>query len=454
MDEFDFISPLDYRYYKKEFALFLSENARIRYQAKVEAELAKALSKQGVCSEKNASDIEQAARTITASEVYEEEKKTRHDVRALANVIKRKVPLESQPFVHFGATSYDIVDTANALRYKKAVEDLVIPSLARLGNKLISLAEKTAHIPQIGRTHGQHAEPITFGFTIVQYVERLGNRIQEIERTKDNLAGKFSGAVGCYNATSLIVKDPLKLEKDILTSLGLKVPNYSTQVAMPEPTQDLFNAFMGAFTVLANFSDDLRHLQRTEISEIAEAVSKDQVGSSTMPHKRNPITFENVKSLWKQFAPRMVTVYMDSLSEHQRDLTNSASQRFLPETIAGLVYSADKLSGAVDKLIVDEASLKRNLESSKVLIVAEPLYILLAKYGHPDAHEAVRKISSKARDDKRSVLDIAESDSVIKNYIRMFSEVEKGFLADPVSYTGLAEKKTHSVCAVWKKVFK
>ena len=432
----------------------MSENARIRYQAKVEAELAKALSKRGVCSEKNASDIEQACRQVSASEVYEEEKKTRHDVRALANVIKRKVPVDSQPFVHFGATSYDIVDTANALRYKKAVEELLLPALINLELKLISLAEKTAHIPQIGRTHGQHAEPITFGFTIAEYVERLGNRIQEIVRAKENLAGKFSGAVGAYNATSLIVKDPLKLEKDILTALGLKVPNYSTQVAMPEPTQDLFNAMLGAFTVLANFSDDMRHLQRTEISEIAEAVSKDQVGSSTMPHKRNPITFENVKSMWKQFVPRIVTIYLDSLSEHQRDLTNSASQRFLPESIVALVYSAGKLSGAVDKLIVDEVSIRKNIEASKVLIVAEPLYILLAKYGHPDAHEAVRKVSFKARDSNHSVLEIAESDSTLKNFIRMFSQEERMILQDPITYTGLSEKKTHSVCILWKKVFK
>lgn len=454
MDEFDFISPLDYRYYKKEFAEFLSENARIRFQARVEAGLAKALANQGVCSEKNAKEIEEACMTVGAAEVYEEEKKTRHDVRALANVIKRKVPLASQPFVHFGATSYDIVDTANALRYKTAVEELVLPSLISLELKLISLAEKTAAIPQIGRTHGQHAEPVTFGFTIAEYVERLGNRIQEIGRAKDNLAGKFSGAVGAYNAASLIVKDPLKLEKDILTGLGLKVPNYSTQVAMPEQTQDLFNALMGAFTVLANFSDDMRHLQRTEISEIAEAVSKGQVGSSTMPHKRNPITFENVKSMWKQFVPRIVTVYMDSLSEHQRDLTNSASQRFLPEFIAALVYSTDKLSGAVDKLIVDEPSIRRNIESSKALIVAEPLYILLAKYGHPDAHEAVRKISFKARDGGKSVLEIAESDSALKNFIHMFSEEEKRLLQNPVSYTGLAEKKTAAVCSLWKKAFK
>ncbi len=453
MDEFDFISPLDYRYFEKEFTIFLSENARIKYQAKVEAALVKALSKQGICSPKIAKEIEAACLKVLAKDVYEEEKKTKHDIRALANVIKANVSGEAKPFVHFGATSYDIVDTANALRYKDTVNELLLPSLIELEKEWIKLAEKNAGVVQVGRTHGQHAVPITFGFTLAEYVDRLGNRIKEIERTTNNLTGKFSGAVGAYNATSLIVKDPIKLEKDILADLGLKVPNYSTQVIEPEPTQDLLNAVFGAFTVLANFSDDMRHLQRSEINEIAEAVSENQVGSSTMPHKRNPINFENVKSLWKVFMPRMLTVYMDSITEHQRDLTNSASQRFLPEVFAALVVSSRRLLKVSKGLIVDKESMQKNLLSSKDLIVAEPLYILLAKYGHPDAHEAVRVLSSRARDEKQSVIEIIFADVSLKKYFDKFSKKELILLKNPQLYVGESEKKVKQVCAHWKKVF-
>ncbi len=454
MDKFDFVSPLDFRYFSDDFSPLLSENARIRFQAQVEAALALALARHGVCSLKAAKEIEKACEKVTAAEVYEEEKTTKHDVRALANVIRSKVSDDAKPFVHFGATSYDIVDTANALRFKLAVEKLVLPALIELEKTWIALAEKNADVVQIGRTHGQHAEPITFGFTIAEYVSRLGNRIKEIERAKNALTGKFSGAVGAYNATSLIVPDALKLEKEILENLGLKVPLKSTQVVEPEPMQDLVHALLSTFTVLANFSDDMRHLQRSEISEVAEAFSGKQVGSSTMPHKRNPINFENVKSLWKQFVPRILTVYMDAISEHQRDLTNSASARFLPELIAGLVYSSRKLFGVSKNLVVDEKKIAENFSTASALIVAEPLYILLAKYGHEDAHEAVRFVSQKAREEGKSVLDVAKKDGVLKNFFEKFSRAELVVLENPQMYVGESRKKTLQVCSHWKKAFK
>lgn len=451
---FDSISPLDYRYWDKECAKYLSEEARVKYQARVEAALATALAKQGICDRKSAEEIARAAEKITAEEVYEEEKITRHDVRALVNRIRAKVSDEAKPFVHFCATSYDIVDTSNALRYKEACEKLIIPALKELEKTLIEMAMREKSTLQIGRTHGQHAEPITFGFAIAGYVNRLGNRITAIEKAKDCLEGKFSGAVGAYNGSSLFIEDPLGFEKTIMQQLGLKQCMHSTQVVAPESQLDLLNAIMGAFNVLANFSDDMRHLQRSEIAEVGESFEAKQVGSSTMPHKRNPINFENVKSLWKAFMPKCVTFNMDSISEHQRDLTNSASQRFVPELMAALVSCSNRLGKVCQKIAVDKENMKSNFDKSREGIIAEPLYLLLAAKGHPDAHEYVREKTLEAQNSGENLMKTIEKDENAKEFLSRLGPSQLAILKNPEKYTGKAEKKTVQVCTYWKSQFK
>ncbi|MFA4855922.1 MAG: lyase family protein [archaeon] len=452
--EFDGISPLDYRYWDEASAKFLSEEARIRYQARVEAALATALAKQGICGREIAEEIAKAAEKVTAPEVYAEEKITKHDVRALANCIRAKVSEGAKPFVHFGATSYDIVDTANALRYKEACEKIVLPSLKKLEKTLIDIALREKRTLQIGRTHGQHAEPITFGFAIAGYVNRLGNRIMAIEKAKDALEGKFSGAVGAYNGSSLFVHDAVAFEKSIMEQLGLRQCMHSTQIVAPESLLDLLNALIGAFNVLANFSDDMRNLQRSEIAEVSEAFGEKQVGSSTMPHKRNPINFENVKSLWKEFMPRIVTFNLDAISEHQRDLTNSASQRFVPELFAGLVAGSDRLNKVCEKIVVDKESMKRNFAQSREGIVAEPLYLLLAAKGHPDAHEYVRKKTLEAQQSGKKLMDLVLADEKAGPYTAKFGQQNLELLQNPEKYTGLAEQKTAETCNYWKAQFR
>lgn len=458
MDRFDYFSPLDYRYVDSSLAekagKYFSENARIRYQAKVEAALAKALHKQGVCPKKAYEEIAAAAGNVTAVEVYAEEEKIKHDVRALANIIRSKVSDDAKPFVHFSATSYDIVDTASAARYKDAVLEFVVPELKELLKVWIEIALREKNTLQIGRTHGQHAEPITFGFAMAGYVNRLGRAISSMESCSQRLEGKFSGAVGSFNASSILVDDPEKLEKGIMDEMGLCQPMHSTQIVGPETLLDLLHSTTEAFTVLANFSDDMRHLQRTEISEVMEGFGQNQVGSSTMPHKRNPINFENVKSLWKEFMPRAVTFYLDAISEHQRDLTNSASARFIPELFLALVVSSRRLVKVSGKMAVDKDSMLKNFMLSRESVVAEPLYILLAKHGHSDAHEAVRKLTLESKAKGIGVLDLALQDTVLIPFIGKFSRKELELVKNPEKYTGLASKKTEQVCAYWKKRLK
>jgi adenylosuccinate lyase len=411
----EFISPLDFRYAKRELKekamRYLSEEAKIRYELQVEAAYIKALAKLNICPKEIVREVEQASKSITAEHVQREEEKTRHETKALVNCLKASVSERAKPFIHLGLTSYDVIDTANALRYKHFVKKALIPELRVLEKLLIELALRHKATPQIGRTHGQHAEPITFGFALAEYVHRLGTRILEIEKKSDALQGKISGCVGAYNAITLFCKDAERLEELTLKFLGLKPARYSTQITPREPLADFVHALISTMGVLANLADDIRHLQRSEIAEVAEFFASEQVGSSTMPHKRNPVAFENIKSFWKAFVPRMLTVYMDQISEHQRDLTNSASERFVPEILFACLYVSHRMKNAIAKLYVDEEAMLHNLKSSSDKIVAEPLYILLALQGLPDAHEEIRRLALKAGNS--NLLELAFKDRLL-----------------------------------------
>jgi adenylosuccinate lyase len=457
MDPFDNISPLDYRYYGRDkdifskLAPYLSENARIRYQLRTELALVRVLARRGICPQSVVKDVESAIGKVTAQEVYEKEDRIRHDVRALANAIREKVPDGSKPFVHFTATSYDIVNTSTAARFRDFTADALVPALLSLEKTIIAISRREKDTLQIGRTHGQHAEPITFGFAMAEYVSRLGGSIEKVRDAAGNLRGKFSGAVGAYNASSLFFSDPEKFEEEVLAELRLKPGTHSTQITEPECMADYVHSVVSAFGVLANLADDMRHLQRSEIAEVGEAFDSNQVGSSTMPHKRNPVNFENVKSMWKAFMPMMSTVYMDQISEHQRDLTNSASARFVPELLAGFYVSVDRMQKTLSKLSVDKASLKKNFSMGSGMVVAEPIYIILAAHGHPDAHEYVKQLTLKAQQSGKSLIEIFYADPSARPYISKLSAKQKETLSSPEKYTGIAGRKAEEVCSLWEK---
>ncbi len=456
---FENISPLDHRYSlnEKEFTRYseyFSEKAIMKYQARVELALVKGFVREGICPESAIREIEEAIEKIDTTEIYEEEQKTKHNTRALVNCIRNHVSKQVKPYIHLGVTSFDIIDTASALRYKEATENLIVPTLIGLEKELMKIAKREKKTLQIGRTHGQHAEPITFGFAIAEYISRLGVKIEAIKATGKNLRGKISGAVGAYNALSLIVHDPVEFEKIVLSELGLEPAIHSTQIVEPEYLNDFIHHIVSTFGVLANLADDMRHLQRTEIGEIGEYFSEQQVGSSTMPHKRNPINYENVKSLWKTFAPRMVTLYMDQISEHQRDLTNSASSRFVGEIVVGLLSATNRLIRVFKKLYIDRENMKKNFEISKNLIIAEPLYILLALNGHPDAHEVVRKLTIDTQKTKKGLWELVQESKELLPYIKNFTKEQVKILSTPEKYIGKAIEKTEEVIAYWSKKLK
>ncbi|MEK6892249.1 MAG: lyase family protein [Nanoarchaeota archaeon] len=454
---FDTISPFDFRYYGRNKKIFeklqpyLTESAFIKYALKVEAALTRVLAKNKVCSQKVADEVEKACGQVTPEEVYAEEDRIKHNMRALANSIRNRVSEEAKPFVHFTSTSYDIIATADALRYKAFTNDILLQELIKLETTLINISLREKDTIQIGRTHGQHAEPITFGFAIAQYVSRLGASILKIRRAANNLRGKMAGAVGAYNASSLFFEEPVKFEEQVMNELGLKASPISTQIVEPEFLVDYQNSIVSAFGVIADLADDMRHLQRNEIGEVGEYFEAKQVGSSTMPQKRNPINFENVKSMWKAIMPRMITAYMDQMSEHQRDLTNSASMRFIPEILAGFYVSIVRLEKVMSGLVVDQKNIQRNFNMNKQMIVAEPLYILLAANGHPDAHEYAREMTLKSQLEKVPLIELVKKDKSIQPYLKKLSKRQIEILYNPENYIGIASKKTEMVCEQWKK---
>ncbi len=275
-NQFDSISPIDYRYWDKEVAQYLSENGFTRYKLLVALALVKVLHRRGICSEEVVGEVETACGQVTTMEVYEEEDRIRHDIRALVNCIRAKVSDAAKPYIHMTATSYDIIDTANAARYKEVAEKALIPSLVKLEGVLIGITIREAETVQVGRTHGQHAVPITFGFALAGYVSRLGSCIETLKALVSELPGKFSGAVGAYNASSLFFDDPEGFEAEVLIEMGLAAAEHSTQIAPPEALTRLFCEITIAAGVLANLSDDMRNLQRTEIGEVGEEFEADQ----------------------------------------------------------------------------------------------------------------------------------------------------------------------------------
>ena len=460
------ISPLDHRYSLSEKDLFaslvpwISEEAAVSSCVKAEMALVRAhLRIRGLAAPKLLEALARAEAAVDPETVYIEEEKTQHNIRALVNVLKRVVPEEAAPLVHLGATSVDILDSALAYRMKGVVVAVVLPLLKKLELALCDLAEREAETPQVGRTHGQHAVPITVGFAFAEYVSRLGKSILEIQERAKGLKGKLAGAVGAYNATSVLVADPEALEKEYLAELGLEPSEQSTQLVEPEYLLRLLLEMNVAFGVIANLADDLRNLQRTEIGEVRENFSADQVGSSTMPQKRNPWNSEHVKSLWKAFSPRAMTFFMDQISEHQRDLTNSASQRFIADYVAGFCQAVSRMLSVVEGLGVDRARLLANLRGSSGGVLAEPAYILLAETGVSDAHELIRKLTLAA--EKEGIGFAAALAKDKETLARIGAKMaELGLVPDtsqalsfferPERYCGLSARKARSLAAKYR----
>ncbi|MCD6229426.1 MAG: adenylosuccinate lyase [Candidatus Diapherotrites archaeon] len=447
------IHPIDYRYLVPELVGFLSNQATLAYRLKVEAAHARAFARFGLCSKEVAEEITKKATTefVSSKEVDEKERELKHDIRAMVEVLGAQLSEEAKPFRHLGMTSFDVVNTAQTLAIKDCTKKAVIPALVALEKTLIKIARREKETVQIGRTHGQHAEPITFGFYISNFVDRFGRGMLNINNASEALTGKVAGAVGTKAPFALFEADADALEKAVLDELGLKPAPVSTQIVPGEELANYFSQVTICFATLADLANDMRNLQRTEIAEVFEGFSDKQVGSSTMPQKRNPISWENIISQFKAVKPHIISVYDDIISEHQRDLTNSASAKYyIPEFINAFVYSVKRATSVLEKLEIDRESMKRNFDSNKGFVLAEPLYILLAKNGHPDAHEFVRRIVVFARENNLSFTEALAENSESRQFIDSLPEKHRAIFSSPQKYVGVSVEKTEEIALFWE----
>jgi len=226
----------------------------------------------------------------------------------------------------------------------------------------------------------------------------------------------------------------------------------STQIVPPEPALTVLHHLVGAFGVLANLADDMRNLQRTEISEVAEAFDEEsQVGSSAMPHKRNPITWENIKSLWKTFAPQLLTWYLDQVSEHQRDLSNSASARFQPRLVLALAVAAARSARALRGLVVLREVMEERVRRGRTWL-SGPLQVLLSAGGVPEAHEAVRRVALEAGRTGQDLLDLVARDPALGPALSALPPRHRQALEDPRRLVEPARRRALAVADHWEEV--
>lgn len=395
---------------------------------------------------------------------------TGHDVRAWIHEAQRILNPELGRWLHLLLTSYDSLDTGRILQYVTAHQQVVRPKTVSIIKIMADLVEKHAGQLQIGRTHGQHALPITVGFWLATILSRMVYNFTQMDINANALTGKVSGAVGAYNAQaglgiSALCAGGLTFEERVLAKVGLKPAPISTQILPLEPLAYYLHACMWLSQAYGQLGTDGRNLMRSEIAEIAEASTVAvQVGSSTMAGKINPFKFEGLVGEAINTEVDYHRVPRVGISEHQRDLVGSRPSRRFPEIIISLVTQEDELLRAKEdeepfltRLIVKPENCQRNFDQSAHMITGEPLYIALQMAGYEgDAHDLVNKvIAPLARMSHRNLIEELEDfadrdsdfeylDSVRKALDMMPSEV-KELLHHPEQYVGCAQEKAQQI---------
>jgi adenylosuccinate lyase len=411
------------------------------------------------------SEIRDQIMAIPTTEVVRIEREiTKHDIRAwilLANAI---LPEPLRKWLHILLTSYDPLDTCRILQFLLAYQKVVKPKLRKVIAILITLIERYANTLQIGRTHGQHAIPITVGFWLATILKRILTNAEHMEKFSQQLVGKISGAVGPYNAQvglAVLARCGKKtFEERVLERVGLQPGSISTQILLPEPlAYFLFSATMTT-AAFGQLGRDCRHLMRTEIAEIGEPFSDEQSGSSTMAQKRNPINFENTEGMWIDTKNEFGKVMDTLISDHQRDLVSSPVARKFPTILVNLTCQLDTLLredsnglSFLSRMTVNEAACRKNFELTENVLMSEPLYIALQMAGYPgDAHKLVNHtLVPQCTKHGRSLIDAAfieaEVDKDLADALQRIPEEVVDLLGKPWLYIGKAPEKALEIVA-------
>lgn len=433
------IHPIEYRYGTKEMKRIWSEESKIKRMIRVEIALLKALAKKGYLSFEEVERVRKKAIKISPDRVKEIEEEIRHDIMALVKAISE---VSDCRWIHFGATSNDIIDTATATQLR----DSVLIFEEKIRKLALLLAEKAIEYKNVvclGRTHGQAALPTTYGFRFSVWASEVARHYIRLKQMKERLlVGKMSGAVGTQAAFG---KDGFEIESEVMRLLNLKPAIISTQIIPRDIYCEYLEFLANLATTLEKIALNIRLLQRAEVAELMEKFDAKQVGSSTMPHKRNPIDSENVCGLARVVRGFVEPQHQSAILWEERDLTNSSAERItLLEATILADHILTKLTKIISEIGIDLENVKRNLDAQKGLNMSEAVMIELTKRGvdRQVAHEILRRASLRAYANKSSLLEELLKDEDLLRYLK---NEEISELLKPENYLGTALERIEMV---------
>jgi adenylosuccinate lyase len=416
------------------------EQTRIQKLLDVEAALALAHAEVGNIPKEDAEKIAAMASTkyVKVERIKAIEKDIKHDIASLVRALS-EVCGSSGAYVHLGATSYDVVDTANALQLKDAI-GIMDKKLKEFKSILQKQAYQHKETIMIGRTHGQHALPITLGFKFAVWGYEINRHIERLDECKKRvLVGKVSGAVGTQAGLG---EHAEQIQQLVMKRLGLQSAEISTQIVQRDRYAELICIYAIVSSSLENFATEIRELQRPEIAELFEAFEETkQVGSSTMPHKQNPETCERVCGLARIVRSLNTPALEDMVTWHERDLSQSSAERFIfPESNILLDYMLSLMCNIVANLRIDKERMLQNLSLTQGRAMSESVMMALTKKGtdRQEAHELLRKLTIKSALEKKEFKQILLQDLLVHSKL---SEQEINAALNPKNYLGTAVKQ-------------
>jgi adenylosuccinate lyase len=446
------VCPLDFRYGHPSMKAIFSDENKLRSLLQVEAALARAHAKLGTIPGSAAKEISKKASdgSVKSARVAQIEAEIKHDIMAVVKGLTEQCSPEAGRYVHLGATSNDIIDTATALQIKQALE-IIEKDVIDVTKVLAGLAAKHKNTIMVGRTHGQWAIPTTFGLKMAVYALEMARHLDRIHEMEPRICiGKMLGAVGTGAAFG---KNALKVQSLVMEDLGLKVPIATTQILQRDRYAEMAFHLANIASSLEKFATEVRNLQRREIGEVQEFFdAKKQVGSSTMAQKRNPITSENICGLARVVRGLLITSFENIPTWHERDLTNSSAERFtIPHAFVLTDHLLRNTVQVFSGLHVNKINMLANLEKAKGEIMAEPLMMALTNkgLGRQEAHELVRQLSMKASSSGKDLTTLLKADKKVKKFMTA-KDIDAA--VDPKNYLGVAQEIVDMAVALCKKI--
>jgi len=447
------IHPIEFRYGTPEMRNVWEAENKLQKMLDVEAALAKAEAELNLVPEEAAEEINKKASTeyVTLERVAEIERQTNHDIASIVKALAEACKGDAGEYVHFGATSNDIIDTSQSLLFKESIA-ILKEKLINLTKTLLQLADEHKNTVSIGRTHGQHALPITYGMKFALWADEVHRQIERLDACQNRLCvGMMTGAVGTIAALG---DDGLDVHKKVSEILGLEPVLISNQVVQRDNHAEFIMDLANIASTLDKIGLEIRNLQRTEINEIGEKFDPEkQVGSSTMPHKMNPITAERICGVSRVIRAYVTPALENNPLWHERDLTNSSCERIiLPEACILTDYILNLTIKLLKNLTFYPENIEKNLNTTNGLIMAERLMAELTRrgMGRQTAYAFARKCSIKANKENISLVDVVLSQDEIKQYL---SPDEIREIMNPHTYIGSSVSIVNNVLEESKKWF-